>query len=52
MRAERRNTVARSFMRSESAAANKWVYGVKAEEEEEEEGRHLPLLMNSTEYAT
>lgn len=29
---------------SESAALSEWMYGMKAEEE----GRHLPLLMNST----
>ena len=33
-----------SPVQSESAALSKWMYGMKAEEE----GRHLPLLMNST----
>lgn len=33
-----------SPVQSESAALSKWMYGMKAEEE----GLHLPLLMNST----
>lgn len=46
LRAKHKNTVARSLVKS--AALSKWMYGLKAEEE----GQHLPVLMNSKEYAT